>query len=203
MRIGILGGSFDPVHYGHLLIAESAREQLSLDQVRFTPAGDPPHKPGQPLTEPRRRLEMLELAISGCEKFTVDPRELHRKGPSFTVDTLHELRAEAPNDEFYFLLGADSLRDLLTWREPRTIAELATLAVCNRPGVAAPDRNQIRQWVGPEIADRVVLVDMPGVDLSATELRDRAASGRSLRFLTPRAVEAYIQQHGLYQSSTT
>ena len=198
MRIGIFGGTFDPVHYGHLIIAETCRVHLQLDEVRFVPAGDPPHKPGVRITDGQARAEMLHLAVSGYPEFPVDRRELKRNGPSFTVDTLIELSDEHPKSALFLLMGADSLRDLLTWREPERIAELATIVACNRPGVPEVTPAQIRFWVGEKLAERVVSVPVPGVDLAATSLRQRVASGHSLRFLTPRAVEAFIEQNRLY-----
>lgn len=200
MRMGVFGGTFDPVHYGHLLVAETCREELSLDQVRFIPAAVPPHKLDEKITDGHARADMLKLAVSGYPEFVVDRRELKRTGPSFTVDTLSELQAEFPKTKIFFLMGADSLRDLLTWRNPTRIAQLATLVACNRPGLPAIQHSQIVEWVGEEIAPSVISLQIPGTDLSATDLRDRARSGRSLRFRTPRAVETYIQQNAIYGS---
>lgn len=168
MRIGVFGGTFDPVHYGHLLAAETCREQLNLDVVRFIPAAISPHKTGVAVTDGHARADMLKLAVSGYPEFVVDRRELKRSGSSFTVDTLQEIATETPEDELIFLMGADSLRDFLTWKEPERIAQLATLAVCNRPGVAPITEIQIIEWVGSEIAKRVVSVAIPGTDLSAS-----------------------------------
>ena len=126
MRIGVLGGTFDPVHYGHLLVAETCREQLGLNEVRFIPAAVPPHKLDERITDGHARADMLKLAVSGYPEFIVDRRELKRTGPSFTVDTLTELHGEFPGAEIFFLMGADSLRDLLTWRDPSRIAQLVT-----------------------------------------------------------------------------
>ncbi len=198
MRLGIFGGTFDPVHYGHLLLAETCRQELNLDQVRFVPANTPPHKQGHQIADGHARADMLNLAVSGYPEFVVDRRELRRQGPSFTVDTLAEFRAEFPDADLYLLLGADSLRDLLTWREPERFAQFATLVACNRPGVDAISAAHVADWVGSEIARRVVTVKMPGTDISASEMRDRVRDGRGLRFLTPRAVEAFVMQHGLY-----
>ncbi|MEZ6041751.1 MAG: nicotinate-nucleotide adenylyltransferase [Planctomycetaceae bacterium] len=202
MRMGILGGTFDPVHYGHLLMAESCREELRLDQIRFIPARQPPHKPGRLISPQSDRAEMLRLAISAYPEFTMDCREFDREGPSFTVDTLAELSIQFPEAQLYLIIGADSLQDLLTWRQPDRIAEIAQLVVCNRPGYALPDRRQAIQWTGPEIGNTVEFVRMPGTDVSATELRDRTSHHRSLRFLTPPAVEEYIRTNALYQRST-
>lgn len=198
MRMGILGGTFDPVHYGHLLMAEICRQELGLEQLRLIPAGAPPHKPDHPISDGHARADMLEFAVAGYPEFVVDRRELKRTGPSYTVDTLTELKAASPESERFLLMGADSLRELLTWRQPQRIAELATIVVCNRPGVPLPDSSQVREWVGEEIARRVQFVRIPGTDLSATEMRQRVRSGLGLRFMTPRAVEAFIREHRLY-----
>lgn len=199
MRMGILGGTFDPVHYGHLQLAETCRQQLQLDQVRLIPAGLPPHKTGARIADGHARADMLKLAVSGYPEFVVDRREIRRQGPSFTVDTLEEIAAEFPEAELFFLMGADSLRDVPGWRQPERIAELATLVAVNRPGLQLPDHDQLSQWVGAALADRIRLVSMPGCDISATDLRRRIAERQGLRFLTPRAVEAFIDQHGLYR----
>jgi len=201
MRLGIFGGTFDPVHYGHLVLAETCREQLDLDEVRFVPAATPPHKLDHRISDGHARADMLSLAVSGYPEFVVDRRELKRKGPSFTVDTLTEYATEFPDAELFFLVGADSLRDLLTWRNPERISQLATLVACNRPGVAALQVDQVIEWVGAEIAGRVLTQQIPGTDISASDLRERARTGRSLRFLTPRSVEMFLTEHNLYRKS--
>lgn len=198
MRLGLLGGTFDPVHYGHLLVAESCRESLNLDHVRFLPAAVSPHKTELPAADGHARADMIQLAIAGCREFSVDRREIRRSGPSFTVDTLREFQKEFPDAELFFLMGADSLKEFLTWKTPQEVARLATIAVCNRPGMPAVSEEQITAWVGPEIASRVVAVEIPGTDISASEIRTRALAGRSLRFLTPKSVEAFLAQHHLY-----
>jgi nicotinate-nucleotide adenylyltransferase len=143
---------------------------------------------------------MIQLAIAGCPEFVVDRRELRRPAPSWTIDTLQSLRNEFPAAELFLLLGADSLRDFLTWKDPLEISRLATLAVCNRPGNPTPTPAQTATWVGTEIAARVVHIAIPGIDLSATDLRQRSRQGQSLRFRTPRAVEAFLTEHKLYQN---
>lgn len=198
MKIGILGGTFDPVHYGHLLLAEICRQELSLDQVRLIPAGHPPHKPRQQITDGHARADMLSLAVAGYPEFIVDRREVRRIGPSYTVDTLTELHSEYPEAELYFLMGADSVHNILTWREPHRIAELAYLVGCNRPDCEKLTMPEIRQQLGDLLAARVTLISIPGIDLSATDLRRRIRDGLGLRFMTPRAVETYILQHRLY-----
>jgi nicotinate-nucleotide adenylyltransferase len=198
MRLGIYGGTFDPVHYAHLLAAEQCREQCRLNEVWFIPAAVPPHKPARAISAGETRAEMLEVAVAGHAHFRVDRRELEREGLSYTVDTLADIRAEDPRRELFLLLGADSVADFGTWREPERILELATLMVVNR-GRARPDLSGFETRFGPAALDRVLQVEMPAVDLAATDLRERVRSGRSIRFMTPRGVEAYIAQHGLYR----
>ncbi|HIF01378.1 MAG TPA: nicotinate-nucleotide adenylyltransferase [Planctomycetes bacterium] len=198
MKLGILGGTFDPVHYGHLLLAETCRLQLSLDQVRLVPAGSPPHKTGMNITDGHARADMLQLAVSGYPEFAVDRRELRREGKSFTVTTLADFRTDFVDAELFFLLGADSLRDIPTWREPDRIFELATVVAVNRPGLPELMHSQVVEWIGEDLAKGVKIVTMPGTDISASDLRQRVRDRMGLRFLVPRAVEAFIDQHGLY-----
>ena len=207
-RVGVFGGTFDPVHWGHLWLAEAAREACRLDEVRLVPAASPPHKQGAVITQPRHRLQMLELATAGLPMFTIDRREIGREGPSFTVDTLGELADELshelnpngsrePAAELFFLMGADSLADLPTWREPGRIAELATIVAVNRG-----DQSPAIPAACAHLADRIELVTMPACGLSATDLRQRARAGRSLLFRTPRPVELYIREHELYRGTS-
>lgn len=198
MKLGIFGGTFDPVHYGHLVLADTCRLQLSLDQVRLVPAGTPPHKTDMTITDGHTRADMLKLAVSGYPEFVVDRREIRREGKSFTVNTLTDFRNEFPDAELFFLMGADSLRDIPTWKEPERIAELATVVAVNRPGLPELTQSQVVDWVGEELAEVVKTLTMPGTDVSATDVRQRAHEGTGLRFLVPRAVEAYIDQHRVY-----
>lgn len=201
MKLGILGGTFDPVHYGHLLVAETCREVLSLDHIKFIPARISPLKTDRQPTDGHARADMIQLAIAGYPEFSVDRRELRRTGVSYTVETLRELASDAATTELYFLMGADSLKDLMSWKDPEEIAKLATLVVCNRPGVSLPSPEQILAWTTPTIASRVQSVTIPGTDVSASDLRDRIRSGRSIRFQTPRSVESFLRQHRLYNKS--
>jgi len=199
MRLGLFGGTFDPVHFGHLLLAEQCREQCELDEVRFLPSGLPPHKRGEKIADGRRRTEMLELAIAGHAAFSVDDRELQREGTTYTVDTLTELTEEHPDWELFFLIGGDSLLDLPNWRQPQRILELAMVVAVNRGNRPLPELPSVIREFGEAAAARIQHVQMPGVDLSATDIRRRASAGKSIRFMTPRAVEVYIQQHELYR----
>lgn len=195
MRIGVFGGTFDPVHLGHLIFAEQAREQARLDQVLFVPAARPPHKLAQPTMPFGRRVEMLQLAVAAREAFRVDELEKDRPGPSYTADTLAELHERDGNDELFLLIGADVLPDLATWHQPERIIELATLLVMARPGWTM----QAAQSLSIP-ADRLLPIDAPLVDISSRDVRQRIAAGRTIRYLVPRAVEAYIAAHHLYQA---
>ncbi|HTN74873.1 MAG TPA: nicotinate-nucleotide adenylyltransferase [Pirellulaceae bacterium] len=200
MRLGLFGGSFDPVHYGHLLLAETCREQARLDELWFIPAAAPPHKQHVTLSPAKDRVEMLRLALAGHPSMTVSTREIDRGGVSYTVETLRTLRSERPGDELFWLMGSDTLWDLPKWREPAEILALATPVVVQRRGSVAPDFSPLAGLVSAErLAEfQSYLVEMPVIELSSTELRERAQSQRSLRFRTPRAVERYIESARLY-----
>lgn len=200
MRIGVYGGTFDPVHLGHLLLAESCREQCRLDRVIFIPAGVPPHKQGRELTAGPLRAEMLELAIAGHAEFSVDRSEIKRSGPSYTVETLRGLRQDCPDDELFFLMGTDSLAEFSLWKEPREIASLASLIVVNRGPHARLELESLIPLLGAESVARLTQVTMPGIDISASEIRRRAHAGLSLRYLVPRAVDRFIIEHRVYAS---
>lgn len=198
MRLGICGGTFDPVHNGHLLLAEQCREQCRLDEVWFIPTSDPPHKRGVGLTPGPLRAEMLELATAGHQAFRVSDMELLRQGLTFTVDTLRELRAQGSGRELFFLIGADSLIDLPKWREPREIGRLATIVVVNRGGQPLPELASLAPALGEDVVSCMEVVTIPGIDLSATDIRRRVREGLSIRFMVPPAVEQYIAAEQLY-----
>jgi nicotinate-nucleotide adenylyltransferase len=201
MRLGLFGGTFDPVHYGHLLLAELCREARQLDAVWFVPAAVPPHKQDQHVTTAAQRIEMLELAIGGHDAFGVCRHEIDRGGVSYTADTLREIEAEDPTRELFFLLGADSLTELPLWRDPAGICERATLVVVARPGSAVPDFDCLAEFAPAARLDhfRGQVVPMPLVELSSSEIRRRTSAGLSIRYQTPRAVEKYIEAAGLYR----
>ncbi|MEI6635721.1 MAG: nicotinate-nucleotide adenylyltransferase [Planctomycetota bacterium] len=204
MRIGIYGGSFNPVHLGHLIAAECCREQARLDRVLFMPAATPPHKQGQLLADAADRVAMLTLAVGGHEAFAVSTIEVDRGGVSYTVDTLAVLAERHPHDTLVLVLGPDALAQLPTWREPQTIADRCELVAVERErldDVAAIARDaKLADLLGQErlaalIASRV---RMPAIGLRASDLRAAVAAGTSIRYRTPRAVEAFITSHGLY-----
>jgi nicotinate-nucleotide adenylyltransferase len=201
-KLGIFGGSFDPIHYGHLLLAETCREQCRLDRVLFVPAAVPPHKRSQPLASARDRIEMVRLAIGGHEHLAVSTIEIDRGGVSYTVDTLTALAEQQPGGSLFFLMGADSLKDLPTWREPRRLCELAVPLVVRRAGSPEPDFSSISHLVTAARLEEIRehQVEMPIIELSSTEIRQRVAAGRSIRYRTPRAVEKFIETQGLYRS---
>ena len=200
MRLGLFGGTFDPVHYGHLLLAECCREQCRLDEVRFLPAAVPPHKRYRELTPADARVEMLELAVAGHPAFSVSRYETDRGGVNYTVDTLTHFRGEDPDAELFFLLGADMLHDLPRWREATRVCELALPLVVCRPGAGELDFDCLGKVATAERIEQIRRhrVKMPEIGISSTEIRRRTAAGRSIRYQTPRAVEEYIRSHGLY-----
>ena len=196
MRLGIYGGSFDPVHYGHLLLAEQCREQCQLDEIWFVPARQSPLKVSIP-TLGKDRVEMLRFATSGQREFVVSSLELDRDGVSWTVETLRQIKRLRPDDKLFLLIGADSLRDFPSWREAEEIAALSTLVAVNRADCPA---ESFVTGLSETIRRKVRFVTMPGLAISASDIRSRVADGRSIRFFVPRAVEEYIRQHGLYRT---
>ncbi|MCY4653459.1 MAG: nicotinate-nucleotide adenylyltransferase [Dehalococcoidia bacterium] len=199
MKIGILGGTFDPIHEGHLRIAESARECLRLDKVIFIPAGRPWLKSGQSVTESVHRLAMVELAIEDNPHFEVSRIETERPGPTYTVDTLTELRRRMGDAGLYLILGMDSVRDLRRWHRPERIFELCSVVAVSRPGVADVSVGDLER-VFPSSAGRVRMIGGPMVDTNSTDIRLRAGEVESLRGI-PDSVRAYIAKHGLYSDS--
>lgn len=198
-RVGIMGGSFDPPHLAHLLLAETVREALALDSVVFLPTGRQPLKPDHAAAPARHRVEMVRLAIAGNPSFVLSTVEAERAGVSYTVDTLRELRAlwEPSHPAVWFIIGADSLASLPRWRDPLGVLALARLAVVRRPGVEV-DMGSLRTAL-PGIDSSVDWVDAPLLDISSTDIRRRVAGGLSIRYRVPGAVREYIETHGLYR----
>ncbi|MCL4262220.1 MAG: nicotinate (nicotinamide) nucleotide adenylyltransferase [Anaerolineae bacterium] len=195
-RIGLLGGTFDPPHVGHLWLAEVAREQLGLNEVLFLPVGEPPHKEGRRITAVSHRLTMTQLAIQDNLAFALDTTDSDRPPPHTTVTLLPLIQPQYPDAQLWLIIGADSLRDLPTWVEPQRLISQCRLAVLPRPGVEIDW--QVLETAVPHIRTITHWLEGPSVALSATQIRHWAEEGRSLRYLIPPAVLAYIQQQRLY-----
>jgi nicotinate-nucleotide adenylyltransferase len=192
MKVGIFGGTFNPPHMGHLIIAERVRADLELSKIVFVPSFISPHKQDREIASGEERLMMLRLAIGGDTRYEVSDLELRRGGVSYTVETLAEMARTLPGDELFFLLGMDNLIEFDTWKDPQRITELATIVVMTRPGFARPDRL-------PVDGLNLIYCDVPEIAISSTEIRRRIQGGDSIRFLLPEAVEEYIRGRGLYR----
>jgi nicotinate-nucleotide adenylyltransferase len=191
-KIGILGGTFDPIHLGHLVLAEQVKEKLKLDQVIFIPCFRSPHKTRQKLSPAKDRLRMLQLALEGNSSFSVSDIELKRKGLSYTVDTLKELKDLYPNSQIYFLTGSDVPSELGAWKDPEQIYRLAKVVIATRPGFDKLDpRNQF--------AEKSIVVPITGIDVSSSEIRRRVKKGKSIKYLVSSRVEDFIRRKKLYR----
>lgn len=197
MRIGILGGTFDPPHIGHLVIAEEARVKLSLAKVYFVPARQPPHKMDEPVSPLADRVAMLRLALDDSPFFVLSLVEANRPGPSYTVDTVRQLNAEfPPATELFFIMGMDSLADLPTWHKPNDLIEMCHLAVLKRPGYSA-DLEGLERRI-PGIKSKVLFIPAPELEISSSDLQGRVRRGLSIHYMVPDGVADYIVQHHLY-----
>ena len=194
-KIGLLGGTFDPFHFGHLAAADAAIDCADLDRVLFMPAAQPPHRPPA-IASPHQRIEMCRLGIEGEPRFEVSDIELKREGPSYTADTLSQLQKQQPEDELFLILGWDAARLFSTWHEPEKVRELATIVVVARPGGAAP-REEDLKGVGLD-KSKVVICLTTTPDVSASEIRKAVAAGEPITGKVPKAVERFIAEHRLY-----
>jgi len=198
MNIGVLGGTFDPIHYGHLIIAEVAKARLDLAEIIFVPAGLPWLRTNIQLTAAEHRVQMVRLAIGNKPYFKLSTVEVERAGPSYTVETIAELKGQlGAGDELFFILGWDCLAELPKWREPERLIKLCHLAAVPRVDHPKPDLKSLEAAI-PGLAQRVILLDIPLVDISASEIRQRVAQGLSIGHLVPEPVERYIREQGLY-----
>jgi len=197
-RLGVLGGTFDPPHVGHLWLATLAADALGLDRVLFMPAAQPPHKLSVPMSSVADRLAMTRAAIAADHHFELCGIEAERPGPSYTVDSMTELVGTHPDAQLYLLMAADSLAQIDTWREPDRLLSLAEWVVGRRPGSRLPPRAELERRFGA-VASRIHLLEGPSLDVSASEIRRRVAAGRAIRYLVPVAVEALIAERGLYR----
>ncbi len=197
-RIGVFGGTFDPIHLGHLIVAEVAREALGLDSVIFVPAGEPWHRGGAPAGAAAARLEMTRLATADNPHFSVSTVDLDRSGPTYTVETLRILQEQNPAARLVFLLGADALAQIGIWREPARIPELADVVALTRPGAPPIDPASLESVV-PGAVQKIGSLETPLIGISATEIRRRVKAGLSIHYLVVPAVERYIRERGLYR----
>jgi nicotinate-nucleotide adenylyltransferase len=203
--IGIMGGTFDPIHVGHLAIAEEARDALGLERILFVPAGRPPHKAAGEVSPVEDRVAMLEIGIGDNDAFELSRIEVEREGPSYTADTVHELRlaevAAGREPDVTLILSVETFRDLPSWREPERLLAAARVAVVPREGYPPPDPGWLNEHF-PGQEDRVDFLEGPRLGLSSTALRDRVAHDRSIRYLVPPGVARYIAEHGLYRAAS-
>lgn len=190
-RLGIMGGTFDPIHLGHLVTAEQIRADLDLDEIVFVPAGNPWQKPRE-VTSQEDRYLMVVLATAPNRRFSVSRMEIDAPGPTYTVDTLRQLRAALPHEELFFITGADAMRSILTWRDAEACLALATFVAATRPG------HDLSALADTGVVERIQRVDVPALAISSTDVRERFAAGRSVTYLIPRPVEEYARKHGLY-----
>jgi nicotinate-nucleotide adenylyltransferase len=199
-HIGVLGGTFDPVHLGHLILAEEARDQLGLSIVYFVPAGDPPHKRGRRLAPAEDRLRMIELAITGNDAFQASRADADRPGPHYTLDMVRIFQKQLPpGGELYFLMGYDSLAELPTWHRARELVAACHLVALTRHDVPL-DWDYLESQL-PGVRQRVTLLDMPELEIASHQIQERIRTNRTIRYLVPDGVCEYIEDHGLYTTS--
>ncbi|MDP4127536.1 MAG: nicotinate-nucleotide adenylyltransferase [Bacillota bacterium] len=199
-RLGIMGGTFDPIHYGHLVAAEMARGEFQLDKVLFIPTGNPPHKDRKDILPGELRYKMVERAVQDNPAFDISALEIERKGPSYTVETLRILRRTWPEHELYFITGTDALREIFSWREYEEILTLIQFIGAARPGFEAGEFLLKVQQEHPEIEGRIHHLEVPALAISSTDIRSRVRNGQPIRYLLPDPVRVFIEQHGLYAS---
>ncbi len=199
MKIGIMGGTFDPIHLGHLAMAESAREIFDLDEVLFIPSSKPPHKAEKKIETKAHRLMMTYLAVKSNKNFHVSPMEMLREGFSYTLDTIDELERQYKHAaEFFFIIGSDSMADLPTWHKSKELVNKAHFVAAERPGIEI-NLEEVKKFFGDEGMEHIHKFITPGLDISSTDIRERIKSGRSIKYLVPEAVEEYILREKLYR----
>jgi nicotinate-nucleotide adenylyltransferase len=195
-RTGLMGGTLNPIHIAHLVIAETAREAFNLDRVVWIPAGDPPHKPDEGLAPQEDRYEMTRLATASNSNFEVSRLELEREGPSYSLLTIQHFREKVGAEDLFFIAGADTVLELLTWYRHEEVIKLCRFIAAARPGY---NLDRMKTVLPPEYIQRIDVLEVPQVDVSSTEIRERVREGRSIRYLTPDPVVDYIRDRGLYR----
>lgn len=198
-RLGIMGGTFDPVHYGHLVTAEGARYELGLEKVIFVPAGLPPHKPGQKICEPRHRYAMVGAAVSSNPFFKVSGLELERPGPSYTIDTVSRVKELYPVKDIFFITGADAVLDILTWKDFELLLRSCRIVAATRPGYRMEEIWEKLEGIPEGLKKNIIPVEAPALAISSTDIRNRVFEGRPIKYLLPESVEDYIFKHNLYK----
>jgi nicotinate-nucleotide adenylyltransferase len=197
--LGIMGGTFDPVHYGHLIAAEYARHEFKLEQVVFIPAARPPHKEIEQVLDSNDRYEMVRRAIKGNPAFAISDLEMKRTGKSYTIDTIRYFLQKYPEKALFFIMGADSLLTMATWKEYRTLARLCQFVVVTRPGYVIDQSEPVLKQLPSVLWKNVHLLPIPALDISSSDIRERVAAGRPIKYLLPADVEQYIVETGLYR----
>lgn len=199
LRVGLFGGSFNPIHFGHLIVGRAIREALELEKVIFLPSRRPPHKEHNRLANADHRAAMVRLAIEGEEGFAFDDFDLHQE-PSYTIETVTHFQREMPLAEFFWFIGADSLMDLPTWHRALELVDLCTMVTAARSGQSAIDARLLEPAFGPERTQYLLsnTIRTPVIDISSTDIRKRVGEGRSIRYLVPESVRSYIERYGLY-----
>ena len=199
-RLGIMGGTFDPVHYGHLVTAETARAQFNFDKVIFIPSGCPPHKIGQKITEARHRYLMTALAVSTNVYFEVNSIEIERQGHSYTFDTVFQLKEKYGSEwELYFITGADAVLEILTWKNIRRLIEICTFVAATRPGFDLSVLDNKLEQISTMAKDKFLTFEVPALSISSTDIRQRVVDGKPTKYLLPESVEQYIDTNNLYK----
>lgn len=198
MKIGIMGGTFNPIHYGHLFLAENAYEQVQLDHILFMPSNHPPHKKDVQIMSSNDRVTMVKLAIEDNPHFLLSELEVHREGMTYTVDTLTEMTREQAEDEFYFIVGADSLINMPKWKNPLEVFKLCTIIAANREAMNRERLELQVEYLKKEYGARIILIDIPTIDISSRHIRERIQYGQSIRYYVPEKVAEYIKKQGLF-----
>jgi nicotinate-nucleotide adenylyltransferase len=198
MKTGLFGGTFDPIHLGHLIIAEDVREKLGLDRVIFIPARNPWLKADREISDGKHRLRMVKLAVASNPYFEMSAAEMERSGPSYTIDTVEAMKEEfGPGEELYFIAGSDAVADMPRWKDPERVMSLCRIVGVRRPGAAEIDVEALRPLI-PAVSSCLRVIDVPQIDISSTVIRERIRAGLSIRYLVTDEVEEYIHEHKLY-----
>ncbi len=197
-KVGIIGGTFDPIHFGHLIAAQWAKDALNLEQVIFIPAAEPPHKDVNEVSDKNYRFNMVSLAIRNNAGFILSDLEIRRSGNSYTVDTLKHFRQLYPQAQLFFIMGLDALLQLDTWKDVEVLIELATFVVATRPGYKIEPDDSIYNKLPRSIENKVIYLEIPGVEISSSLIRQRLRQGKSIKYLVPAAVENYIYDNNIY-----